>query len=62
MNEELLKMAQEEYSKQYQSWLTSKPDEDSIISSYEKLAKILKKYQDSHKTDKEKGSGDSKNG
>ena len=47
MNKELLKMAQEEYTKQYQSWLTSKPDKDSIISSHEKLVEILKKYQNS---------------
>lgn len=58
LNDELLEMAQDEYARQYQLWLASKPHKESIVDNYEKLQKILKKYLDSKKTDKENGSGD----
>ena len=57
MNDELWEMAQDEYARQYQAWVVSKPHKESIVENYEKLAKILKKYLDSKNTVKEKDHG-----
>jgi len=53
MDEKMLNMAQEEYQRQYDSWLRMKPDRESIIDSFERLVEIIEKYK--KKTDKEKG-------
>lgn len=57
MNEELLKIAQEEFQRQYDNWTSMEPNRDEFYETIKKLEKLLKKYLDSKKTDKEKGSG-----
>lgn len=41
MNEELLKIAQAEYQRQYDEWLRKEPDKKKIIDSLEEL---IQKY------------------
>ena len=56
MDEKMLNMAQEEYQRQYDSWLRMKPDQESIIDSFERIIEIIEKYK--KKTDKEEGKKD----
>ncbi len=46
MDEKMLNLAQEEYQRQYNAWLRMKPDQKSIIDSYEKLIQIIEKYKE----------------
>lgn len=52
MIDKVFEMAQEEYKKQYDEWLKLKPNQKSILDTYEKLKKLAEKYK--KKTDKEK--------
>jgi len=44
MDRELLDIAQAEYLRQYNLWLTSKPDQESILKTVEDLEELVKKY------------------
>lgn len=44
MDERMLKLAQDEYLRQYESWLRGKPNKKSIVDSYEQLIKLIEKY------------------
>lgn len=44
MNPELLELAQEEYERQYDEWLKSKPVIDDTIETIKKMFKKFKNY------------------
>ncbi len=43
MNEELLKLAQAEYQRQYNNWLRAKPNKNEFYESVENLIKYYSK-------------------